>query len=262
MVSNTPLQVVQLSDTHLFADQEGVMLGCPTNKTFTAVLDAVRSLPMPPDLLLLTGDLSQDETPASYEQLTASLRPHTVPAYWLPGNHDVPELMAQVLCNSPVSTDKSFQAGNWHFILLSTQAPRQVDGHLTVDSLAWLETQLQEHPDSPTLIALHHPPCLIGSAWMDAIGLQNSQAFYDVVDRYSQVKLVIFGHIHQAFSEVRRGVTYLGCPSTCVQFKPQMEKMVLDRQGPGFRLLSLYPDGQFTTQVERVQLSDSLATAQ
>lgn len=233
------------------------MLGCPTDKTLTAVLAAVRALSVSPDAFLLTGDLSQDETPASYERLVTLLRSHAVPAYWLPGNHDVPELMEQVLCESPLSNDKSFRVGNWHFILLSTQAAKRVEGHLTPDTLSWLESQLQQHRDSPTLVALHHPPCQIGSAWMDDIGLQDPQALYAVLDRYPQVKLVIFGHIHQAFTEVRQGVTYLGCPSTCVQFKPQSEKMVIDEQGPGFRLLSLYPDGHFTTQVERVNLSAS-----
>lgn len=186
------------------------MLGCPTDGTLQAVLASVRELPASPDLLLLTGDLSQDETQGSYERLVALLRPHAVPTYWLPGNHDVPVVMEQVLCESPLSTDKSFQVGNWHFILLSTQASGRVEGHLTPASLAWLETELQQHPDRPTLIALHHPPCSIGSAWMDAIGLQDPQALYAVLDRHPQVKLVIFGHIHQAFSEVRRGVTYLG----------------------------------------------------
>lgn len=81
MISTTPLQVVQLSDTHLFANPEGVMLGCPTDGTLQAVLASVRELPASPDLLLLTGDLSQDETQGSYERLVALLRPHAVPTY-------------------------------------------------------------------------------------------------------------------------------------------------------------------------------------
>ncbi len=247
---STPIRVIQLSDTHLFSDPSRQLLGMPTTDSFMTVLKQLRQLQ--PDLLLLTGDLSQDETAHSYEQLRDLITPLGIPTYWLPGNHDQPVLMAQILENAVISSQKQFQQRGWNFILLNSAQPGQVDGKLSSAALHELEQQLQALPNQPTLIGLHHPPCAIGSDWMDQISLRQPEAFCQVIERYPQVKLVLFGHIHQAFELTRAGVQYLGCPSTCVQFKPRNSMFAIDEQQPGFRLLQLYADGQVETQVQRV----------
>lgn len=251
MTTSSPLVVAQITDTHLFAEADRQMLGCSTVQTFEAVLQQVKQAK--PDRLLLTGDLSQDETIASYERLRDALQPLDIPASWIPGNHDRPELMEAVFSEAPFSADQSFQLGHWRLLLLTSSIPHQVQGRLSDDSLQWLEQQLQQFADQPTLVALHHPPVLIHSAWMDQIGLENSAALMAVIDRHPQVKLVVFGHIHQAFEQQRQGVTFLGSPSTCVQFVPGQEQMVIDAQAPGFRLLYLYPDGSYSTTIERAR---------
>jgi Icc protein len=250
-----PLHVVQITDTHLFADEAQEMFGLRTNLSLQAVLNAVQQLQTQPDLLLLTGDLSQDETTASYKYLQTRVQRLNIPTYWLPGNHDQDEAsLEQVLSGSPLRSDKSFCQGNWQFILLNSMLTGQVQGRLSSESLLWLEQQLQS-TDRPTLIAIHHPPVLTGAAWMDAIGLENPEDFFAVIDRFSHVKLVLFGHIHQAFSSQRQDVYYFGCPSSCVQFQPNSPEFAIDQQPPGFRLVSLYADGRFETQVQRVELS-------
>lgn len=252
MTPSSPLLVAQITDTHLFADESQELLGLPTVKSFNAVLDCLQGLQPQPDLLLLTGDLSQDETMESYYRLYQSLLPLEIPAYWLPGNHDVPSVMEQVLNAAPITAEKTFQRGGWNFVLLNSALPDRVDGKLSAISLNWLEQQLQANLQSPTLLALHHPPFPIGSDWMDRINLQNSADLFAVLDRYPQVKLVLFGHIHQEFDDWRHSVRYLAAPSTCVQFKPKSANFALDQLKPGFRLLYLYSDGSYHTQVQRV----------
>jgi 3',5'-cyclic-AMP phosphodiesterase len=244
------LRIVQLSDTHLFSEPNRELLGIATAESLKTVLSAVRQAQ--PDLLLLTGDLSQDETARSYEQLRDLITPLGIPTYWLPGNHDQPELMAQILENEVISSQKLFEQQGWNFILLNSTQPGEVDGYFSPAALIELEQQLQHLPVQPTLIGLHHPPCAVGSDWMDQISLRQPADFCAVIARYPQVKLVLFGHIHQEFSAHRAGVQYLGCPSTCVQFKPQNSVFAIDHQQPGLRLLQLYADGWVETQVQRV----------
>jgi Icc protein len=253
MLQMSSLQVVQLSDTHLFSKPNKELLGLATLDSFIAVLRSLHQLQPYPDLLLLTGDLSQDETQQSYEYLRDLVEPFSIPTYWLPGNHDHYPLMEQILNGGWLSAQKVFQQGGWNFILLNSMMPGQVYGELAVEALVWLDQQLAHLPKHPTLIALHHPPCPIGSHWMDRINLRNSSALFEVLDRYEQVKLVLFGHIHQEFDSTRRGVRYLGCPSTCVQFKPNQNDFAVDQQFPGFRTLTLYPNGQFFTTIQRVR---------
>lgn len=251
----SPLLVAQVTDTHLFAGVDQQLLGLPTNASFQAVLEQLSQLQPRPDILLLTGDLSHDESAESYQRLQDLLSPLEILTYWLPGNHDSLPVMQQVLRQFPISSEKAFQAGEWHFLLLSSWVPGCVHGQLDPESLEWLNLQLQLVDDQPTLIGLHHPPCSVNSDWLDQIGLQNPAEFFAIVERYPQVKLVVFGHIHQAFDCYRRGVRYLGSPSTCVQFAPASVEFLPDQAQPGFRLLTLFPDGTCETQIERVNTS-------
>ena len=63
MTAVSPLLVAQITDTHLFAEVDRTWKGLSTAHTLKAVLDRLQQIKPPPDLLLLTGDLSQDETP-------------------------------------------------------------------------------------------------------------------------------------------------------------------------------------------------------
>ncbi|MBD2090789.1 3',5'-cyclic-AMP phosphodiesterase [Microcoleus sp. FACHB-1515] len=254
MMKTSPLVVAQLSDTHLFADRNQTLLGLSTARSLEGVLQQIKQLQPQPDLLLLTGDLSQDETPTSYERLRKLVAPLGLPTYWLAGNHDQLALVQWIpdLAIAPFSADKQFFQGDWNFLLLNSAALNCVHGELSNESIDWLETQLEANPH-PTLIALHHPPLPIASEWMDNINLKNAAALIDAIDRHPQVKVVLFGHIHQEFDQQRRNARYLGAPSTCVQFKPRSRDFTVDELKPGFRLLSLYPDGSIATQVQRIQ---------
>jgi Icc protein len=258
MSQPAPLLVAQITDTHLFADPSQQMKRAATYETLQTVLERVDNFKPKPDILLLTGDLSQDETPESYHNLHALVSPLAIPAYWIPGNHDCPSLMAEILDREPIFPHKSFQQGGWQFILLNSAVPGCVGGELSESTLDWLEQQLEAAGDRPTLVSLHHHPLPVNSAWMDDLGLQNPGDLLTILDRYSQVRLVIFGHIHQEFERERKGIQYFGTPSTCVQFTPRHDEFAIDPVPPGFRLLALYPDGTWTTKVERVDRAFAL----
>ncbi|MDX2232697.1 MAG: 3',5'-cyclic-AMP phosphodiesterase [Leptolyngbyaceae cyanobacterium bins.349] len=244
--------VAQITDTHLFAHTEQRLLGLPTQESLQAVLQQVKSLNSQPDLLLLTGDLSQDGSAQSYERLQQMICPLGIPAYWLPGNHDNPTMMAQVLTRSPMSPKKSLHVGGWHILLLDSSVPGCVHGELTQASLNWLDYELSQTQDEPALITFHHPPFQVGSDWMDGIGLRNAKALFTVCDRHPRVRLVLFGHIHQEFTQHRHGVAYLGTPSTCIQFKPNSTNFALDEEQPGLRLTRLFPDGTWDSSIQRI----------
>jgi 3',5'-cyclic-AMP phosphodiesterase len=258
----SPLLVVQISDLHLFADDRQDLLGSNTWKSLDKIMQQLESSSPRPDLILLTGDLSQDESEAAYLKILKRFVTLGIPTYWLPGNHDHVPTMQRVLNQPPVFTDKVIDQGNWKFLLLNTHVPGQVYGALSEESLTWLDTQLSQTPaEQPTLIAMHHPPFWVGSPWLDKSGLQNTEAFLKVVDRHPQVQVVLVGHVHQEFQGKRHGVTYLSTPSTCIQFMPKSSNFALDDARPGFRLLHLHPDGRFDTVVERVCFEQQLNLA-
>lgn len=248
----SPITVAQLTDMHLFASEQQKLLGMPTTESFDAVVEYLKKLREQLDLLLLTGDLSADGTPQSYENLQNLLNPLFIPSYWIPGNHDDFATMNGALNLGLVSRRKCFERGGWNFILLDSSVVGKAHGYLRSQTLEWLDLQLSLIVDKPTVIALHHPPLRINCGWLDRSTLKNSEDFFAVLDKYSQVQLVLFGHIHQEFYSQRRGVDYLGTPSTCVQFQPRSKKFALDPKPPGFRLMKLYPNGTWESWVERV----------
>jgi 3',5'-cyclic-AMP phosphodiesterase len=258
MVYNFPLLVAQITDIHLFAETDRTLLGLPTTESFEFLIEQLHRLNPQPDLLLLTGDLSQDGTSDSYDRLQSLLSPLGIPVYWLPGNHDLPDVMARSLTHPLFLPDKSFEAGGWQIILLNSSVLGCVHGHLCDDELARLDQKLQQNSQRPAIVALHHPPFLTHSDWLDTSILQNPKDLFAVIDRHPQVKLVLFGHIHQEFQHQRKNVAYLGTPSTCIQFEPKSSDFALDRQKPGFRLLTLESNGLWHTQVKRIAYSHQL----
>ena len=83
--------------------------------------------------------------------------------------------------------------------------------------------------------------------------MKNSDALFDVIDRYPQVRAVVFGHIHQQFETTRGEIRMIGTPATSIQFKPGTNQMVLDALPPAYRSFELHDDGVFDTFIEELQ---------
>lgn len=250
-----PLRVLQFTDTHFYGTPDGRLMGVDTFETFRQVFMLAHEKHGAPDLYLLTGDLSQDESQLSYERFAEAAHGMQAPAYYLPGNHDARPLMQAAFDGHgvPFRSDTSFTAGDWHVILLDTQVEGEVGGHLSRHELKRLDGELSKHRDRHALVALHHHPLPVGSEWIDQIKVANTEDFLEVIDDHPQVRVVLCGHIHQEFETTRGAVRYLGTPSTCVQFKPKSPSFAVDVVPPGFRWMQLNPDGTVETGVVRVQ---------
>lgn len=256
-VDVSPITVLQLSDLHLFADSNQELLGLNTNQALDQVLEQVIEQQIHPNLILLTGDLAQDESEEAYVAIQAKFSDYSSPIYTIPGNHDDPDLMRKVFVQEPFQPDRNFVARGWRFILLDSSMPGQVQGRFSTQVLDRLKHDLEASKE-PVILVMHHPAYLVNSQWLDQIGLENREQFWTVIDPFENVKLVLCGHVHQDTPFTRNGVQYLSAPSTCVQFEPQSEKFVVGDQNPGYRLLNLYSDGTSETTVERVVLSQTV----
>ncbi|MEL0583650.1 MAG: 3',5'-cyclic-AMP phosphodiesterase [Candidatus Thiodiazotropha sp. (ex. Lucinoma kazani)] len=238
------LKVLQLTDSHLYADPSRCLLGINTLETFDQVLAQALMETGTPDLLLATGDLVHDASDSGYKRLLGRLRLTEIPSYCLPGNHDLPGKMRQLLNQDNVHCIPSVQAKGWSLIFLDSTIPNNDGGRIDKSQLELLKVLLEAHPDKHTLICMHHHPLPVGSRWMDTMVLQNPDSFFDLVVDHPQVKAVLCGHIHQVFETVYKGVKLMGTPSTCVQFTAGEDDFAIDATPPGYRWLSLQPDGE------------------
>ncbi len=247
--------VVQLSDSHLFASLDGRLLGMETDDSLQQVISGVVAEHSNIDLLLCTGDISQDGSNASYQRFAEMVETLDTPMRWFAGNHDE-RLALQQVCAHTDRLDPVYDLGAWRIILLDSSVPNKVYGMLADDQLEILEHALADAGERHVLIGLHHHPIPINSCWMDKIGLRNAADMLSIISRYSNVKAVIWGHVHQEFDQQLNGVRWLAAPSTCVQFTPQSEDFSVDDKAPGYRWLRLYDDGQLQTVVSRVENID------
>ena len=245
------VELVQLTDCHLFKDDAGKLLGLQTSFSLNAVLDDIATLPAQ-DLLLATGDLSQDGTPESYRRLRDGVNRFAMPAFWIPGNHDEPALMTAELVGGNWSAAKRILVGNWQLILLDSMVPRRVYGKLKDDQLALVEQALKEYPNHHALVVLHHHPVPVDCFWLDTIGLNNPEPLLAMLQAHKAKAAILWGHIHQAFDREQDGIRLLATPSTCVQFKPYSEDFQADTESPGYRLLRLHKNGDIDTEVRRI----------
>ena len=249
MTSNKT-RIIQITDTHLFNSADGNLMGIRTRESLDAVIQLIQTKCNDFACLLVTGDISQDDSPASYEYLKEALLPLQKPFFWLCGNHDAPEEMALV---APEAMKKQVTVGNWQILLLNSQVSGAVYGHLASIELQFLEAQLAETPDKHTLLAIHHHPCSIQSEWMDKIGIDNATSLENIIRQNQQVKCIIHGHVHQDRQYSIANTPVLATPSTCLQFAPLSKDFKASLSQPGFRILDLLPDGRFETQVIRLE---------
>lgn len=249
MTASSGIRIVQLTDMHLFDSTEGQLLGMNTDHSFNEVLKLVRAKVPAMDLILATGDLSQDGSETSYNRLKASLGEFAVPYYWLSGNHDQNPMLEKMSENISAS-QQVIDVGDWRIVMLDSSVAEQVHGFLEDSQLQLLKDALitEKH----VLVCCHHHPIPMNSKWIDNIGIRNSDDFMQIIDASPNVKAVLWGHVHQEVDEVINDRRFLATPSTCIQFTKYSEDFAVDTLSPGFRYLELLPDGRVSTQVHRV----------
>lgn len=251
------VRILQITDTHLFADTANTLLGINTHQSYHAVLDAILQQNLPIDLIVATGDLVQDQSPQAYQHFAQGIELIPAPCVWLPGNHDYQPAMVNSLKLAGISCAKEILIGSeWQILMLDSQLQDVPHGELSEQQLEWMKKCLDSQPQRTTLIMLHHHPLPSGCTWLDQHSLRNSHMLAEYLKGYPQVKAMLCGHIHQEMDEYWNGIRLLATPSTCVQFKPHCTNFELDTVAPGWRYLELtvdeHGDRQVSTQVYRL----------
>lgn len=217
--------IAQITDLHI-VEPGTLMLGrIDTNGCLARCVARLQRLTPQPDLLLITGDLTNDGRPGQYAHLRALLAPLALPIYVIPGNHDRRADLRDAFADHahlPPAADGAFlhyviDDGPVRILALDTLVEGETAGAFCRDRLAWLEARLSEAPNKPTLIAMHHPPFATGIGFMDRIGLAGAEGFVAVVSRFPAVERIVCGHVHRPVQARCAGTLASICPSTAHQ---------------------------------------------
>lgn len=257
-----PIRVIQISDPHLFKNRDQRLLNVETDASLKGVVRHIQTHEKNIDLVLATGDVTQDGSAQGYERFIELTRPLGTTLRGLPGNHDLRESFHAVWGDL---ADPVTDMDGWRLVMLDSTIPGSSAGNIASNQLEILKKALDTAGGKHVLVAVHHNPVPIGSGWLDTMMIDNGHELMAVLKDFPNVRGLIWGHVHQEFDSVynygrkRSGtepgnsqLRLMAAPATCVQFTPRSPAFSLDDVDPGYRRLELHGDGRIQTEVVRV----------
>jgi Icc protein len=218
------LSFVQISDSHMGFNK-------PANPdviaTLKAAVDKINALPVAPEFMLHTGDISHLSKPSEFDnvdQILKSARPQEV--FFVPGEHDVLEDNgAQYRDRYGKNTNGagwySFDKNGVHFIGLVNVMNLKAGGlgSLGGEQLEWLERDVKHLKHStPIIVFAHIPLWTVYPEW--GWGTDDSAQALSYLKKFGSVT-ILNGHIHQTMQKVEGHVTFhTACSTAFPQPKP------------------------------------------
>lgn len=231
--------IAQMTDIHVgFAPDERPE---ELNLTrFRATFQRLLTGPNRPDMLVLSGDITDHGDAESFAKTAELLKDCPFPVIPLVGNHDSREgLLGAFPQVQPA------EGGFLHYVIdaplglriicLDTLEDGRHGGAFCEARAAWLAARLAEAPDAPTLIFMHHPPVVAGIDWMDpAPGEPWMERLGEVLTGQSQVLAIHCGHLHRQivtrFAGIPLGVTPSVAPLVAMDLTPINKNVPDDRE--------------------------------
>ncbi|NYT37917.1 phosphodiesterase [Allopusillimonas soli] len=209
-----------------------------------------------PDLVLVTGDLTDHGQADEYVRLRSLLAALDLPVLLLAGNHDDPAAMRAVFQDHAyLQSDMPFLqyvVDEWplRIVALDTTIRGRGEGRLCAARLAWLADTLAHSPERPTLIMMHHPPFSTGIRRMDELGLlEGREAFTEIVAQYRNIERILCGHLHRTMFCRVGGTVASTCPGTAHQIALDLRPdhtLSFNFEPPGYQLHWAGPQGLVT----------------
>jgi Icc protein len=234
------MKILQLSDLHLIRPGELLHGEDPLAHLHDALADiAVHHADA--ELLVLSGDLSDNGDPAAYQTLRDALADMPMPRQLMLGNHDLREPFAAIFPNA-LDSDGFAQASHatphGQLIFLDTLEHGHTEGHLCPKRLVWLEAQLDAARDAPVYLFAHHPPFRIGMPPIDAVGLHDADALHALCRNHGDVRHIFAGHVHRPVAGSWRGIPFSAVKGTHHQAKLQFaNEFVTAMEPPGYAVI-------------------------
>lgn len=196
--------ICQLTDLHVRPAGKPANRVSETNMFTERAFRAVARLNPSPDVVVITGDLTDCGLDEEYANLNRLLRKFLpMPVFVIPGNHDRRGNLRAGLKHLPgVAVDPHYVQYTVdeypvRLVMLDTLVPGAGHGELGSEQLEFLDRALAAAPDKPTIVGMHHPPFACGIAHMDRINLRNIPEFAAIIGRHRQVERIICGHHHR-----------------------------------------------------------------
>lgn len=201
--------IAQITDIHI--GFEGSNPEEYNMRRLRAVLDRLVHGPNRPDMLIMSGDLTELGDAESYARLAEAVSVCPFPVWPMTGNHDLRQPLLEAFPHTPSEdgfVHYALDCGELRLILLDTLEEGRHGGGFCAARAAWLDAQLSAEPARPVVIAMHHPPFESGIDWLDSSAREPwIGRFADTIAPHSQVRAIISGHLHRNVHTLWNGVS-------------------------------------------------------
>jgi 3',5'-cyclic AMP phosphodiesterase CpdA len=233
----TPITILHLSDTHLFGDDSRHYGVVDTGAAFGHTLDKFSEIARL-DLVVLSGDLSDDGSPRSYRKLRELVEPWAAErrarVVYAMGNHDLranfrlelgdghgtaraagasaadgASALEAAASSGPV--DAVSTLGPWRIVTLDSSVPGAGYGELEGRQLSWLAEVLATPAEAGTVLVMHHPPAPAYTPLLQALELYHPEDLVEVV-RGSDIRVILSGHYHHPLRQDFAGIPVIVAP--------------------------------------------------
>jgi Icc protein len=211
------LSFVQISDSHMGFNKPA---NTDVSGTLKAAIDKINALPVAPQFLLHTGDISHLSKPEEFDAVGQILQSaSTKDVFYVPGEHDVlnddgKQYLERFAKNSKGSGWYSFEKKGVHFVGLVNVMNLKAGGLGTLgpEQLEWLEKDVHGLKSStPIVVFAHIPLWSVYPEW--GWGTEDSAQALGYLKKFGSVT-VLNGHIHQTMQKVEGNVTFHTAAST------------------------------------------------
>jgi Icc protein len=226
------LSFVQISDSHMGFSKPA---NTDVAATLQAAVDKINKLPVAPEFMLHTGDISHLSKPEEFDTVDQILKGASAKSvFFVPGEHDVLNDDGQQYRDR---YGKGAQGAGWysfekkgvHFIGLVNVMNLKAGGlgSLGPEQLQWLQDDVKHLKSStPIVVFAHIPLWSIYPEW--GWGTDDSAQALASLKKFGSVT-VLNGHIHQTLQKVEGQVTFHTAASTAF---PQPQPGKADSPGP------------------------------
>jgi len=205
--------IAQVSDIHASPENDHLL-------RFDQVLNWLTHLQ--PDVLILTGDLTDEHWQEGYKQIADRLNQQNYPSLILPGNSDDRCLMRSVWDENKWAHDAQGEtlhlihnSGDIRLIGLDSTIDNKDYGSVT-DHLEWLDNQLSDAGSPPSLLFLHHHVFASGIPTLDETMCRGITEMENLIRRAPARLLAIStGHVHRPIAGTLAGIPAYICGSVC-----------------------------------------------
>ena len=238
---------LHFSDIHIPDKRGDLWFGIDPFEKLDKLIKYTKKLELNPSFTIITGDISHTGTTQSYnhaKQYIKEIQNLGGPVSPTMGTHDNRKNFKQILLGEPTKKETppcyySKTIKGIHIIAMDSHTPGSRVGSFSEEQLKWLENELRENREIPSLIAFHEPIFFFGELGM--FNKKDALRFRDIISN-GNVLAVLNGHLHCPWYIVVDGVNYVqaGSPLWVNYWNENDADKTITFDSSSFNMLSYY----------------------